>query len=109
MTLQVQTVLRVLLDDPARDRYGLDLCAETGLPSGTVYPILARLELLGWVESRWEEPEVHVSGHRPRRRYYTITGDGAVRARTAIAQAYRSRRQPVPGWLHRPGTAGSPS
>jgi PadR family transcriptional regulator PadR len=109
MTLQVQVVLRALLDDPVRDRYGLDLCTVTGLASGTVYPILARLEQLGWVQSRWEQPEAHVSEHRPRRRYYTITSDGAVRARTAIAQAYRSRKQPVPGWLRRAGTAGSPS
>ena len=43
MTLQVQLVLRALLADLAAEHYGLQLCAETGLPSGTIYPIVARL------------------------------------------------------------------
>jgi PadR family transcriptional regulator PadR len=101
MTLQIQSVLRTFLDDPARERYGLALCEATGLPSGTVYPILARLEKIGWVESHWEEPDTHVDEGRPRRRYYTITRDGMQRSRDAIADAYESRRQPAPGWLAR--------
>src|SRR5262249_26741597 len=47
MTLQTQLVLRAMLAEPAAERYGLQLCAETGLPSGTIYPIVARLEQLG--------------------------------------------------------------
>ncbi|MGN9844674.1 PadR family transcriptional regulator [Nonomuraea sp. H19] len=71
------------------------------MPSGTVYPILARLERIGWVESRWEDPEAHVADGRPRRRYHRITADGVEQARDAVARAYRSRRQPVPAWLAR--------
>ncbi|MGH1555978.1 PadR family transcriptional regulator [Streptomyces sp. L7] len=59
MTLQTQLVLRALLEDPARLRYGLELCELAGLPSGTIYPILARLEQVGWLESSWEDPAVH--------------------------------------------------
>ncbi|SEG31229.1 Transcriptional regulator PadR-like family protein [Nonomuraea solani] len=106
MTMPTREVLRALLGAPERERYGLELCGLAGMPSGTVYPILARLEQAGWVESRWEDPETHVAEGRPRRRYYRITTDGAQQAREAIARAYRSRRQPVPGWLA--GAGGVP-
>ncbi|WRZ88381.1 PadR family transcriptional regulator [Streptomyces sp. NBC_01007] len=59
MTPQTQLVLRALPEDPARRRYGLELCELAGLPSGTVYPILARLGQAGWVDSTWEDPAVH--------------------------------------------------
>ncbi|MDP4509192.1 PadR family transcriptional regulator [Nonomuraea turcica] len=99
MTMPTQAVLRALLNDPARERYGLELCEQAEMPSGTLYPILARLEQIGWVESRWEDPETHVAEGRPRRRYYRITAHGAEQARDAIARAYRSRSQAVPAWL----------
>jgi DNA-binding PadR family transcriptional regulator len=101
MTTPTQAVLHVLLNGPDDEHYGLELCALAGLPSGTLYPILARLEQAGWVESRWEDPETHVREGRPRRRYYRITPDGAVRSRAAIARA--QRRRPAPGWRLGPG------
>jgi PadR family transcriptional regulator, regulatory protein PadR len=91
MTLQTQFVLRALLADPVAEMYGLQLCAETGLPAGTIYPILARLEQVGWVRSNWEDPAVHVADGRPRRRYYQLTDDGAERAKHALERADRSR------------------
>ncbi|MEU1184232.1 PadR family transcriptional regulator [Streptomyces sp. NPDC005820] len=102
MTLQTQLVLRALLEDPARERYGLELCELAGLPSGTIYPILARLEQVGWVDSTWEDPAVHEKAGRPRRRFYRITEDGAEQARDTLARVYRARKQPVPGWAARP-------
>lgn len=98
MTLQTQLVLRALLEDPAKERYGLELCELAGLPSGTVYPILARLEQVGWVDSVWEDPTAYENGVRPRRRFYRITQDGAVQARESLASVYQARRQPLPGW-----------
>lgn len=90
MTIPVQLVLRALLADPAREVYGLQLCAEAGLPSGTIHPILARLEHEhGWLSSRWEDISPAEEG-RPRRRYYRLTEDGAVRAREALASAATS-------------------
>jgi PadR family transcriptional regulator PadR len=97
MTLPTQLVLRVMLADPASEYYGLQLCDETGLPSGTIYPIVARLEQIGWVESKWEDPTRHITQGRPRRRYYRFTEDGAERARDALARAYRPKKQPRPG------------
>ena len=73
-----------------------------GLPSGTIHPILARLEGLGWLESRWEDAIPREKG-RPRRRYYRLSQDGAERARIALAQATTSvtalslRPPPRPG------------
>jgi PadR family transcriptional regulator len=92
MTLQTQLVLRALLQEPAKEQYGLELCAETGLPSGTVYPIVARLEQAGWLASRWEDPNEHITEGRPRRRYYRLTDDGAEQARTALTRVHRPSR-----------------
>ena len=68
MTIPTQLVLRALLEDPARELYGVEIGAAAGLPSGTVHPILARLEGLRWVESRWEDIDTRAEG-RPARRY----------------------------------------
>jgi PadR family transcriptional regulator, regulatory protein PadR len=89
MTLQTQMVLRALLQDPTRDCYGLEVATEVGLPAGTVYPILARLEKAGWVRSAWEDPGLHTAEGRPRRRFYRIDPGGAEEARDALARAYR--------------------
>ncbi len=89
MTLPTQLVLRALLAEPGQEMYGLQICAAAGLPSGTIHPILARLEGLGWLESRWEDASPREEG-RPRRRYYYWSKDGAERARIALAQATTS-------------------
>lgn len=91
MTIPTQLVLEVFLEDAAQDRYGGDIGAQAGLPSGTVHPILARLEGIGWLESRWEDIDPRVEG-RPARRYYRLTGVGAQAARAALARALRPRR-----------------
>ena len=90
MTLPTQLVLRTLLADPAREMYGLQICTDAGLPSGTIHPILARLEGLGWLESRWEDDVSAREEGRPRRRYYWLTSDGAEKARVALARATTS-------------------
>lgn len=87
MTLPTQLVLRLLLADPAREKYGLEICDGAGLPSGTIHPILARLEAFGWLESRWEDTTTAHKEGRPRRRYYHLTTDGAERAHSALARA----------------------
>lgn len=62
-------------------RYGLDIMAATGLPSGTVYPTLASLDKRGLVRASWESARVATREGRPRRRYYQLTrhGDRALR------------------------------
>jgi DNA-binding PadR family transcriptional regulator len=88
LTLATQHVLAALLQDPTEARYGLDIARQAGLPSGTLYPILARLEAAGWVESAWEIIDPVAEGRRPRR-YYHLTGEGERVARTALHQTLR--------------------
>jgi PadR family transcriptional regulator PadR len=90
MTLTVQLVLQAFLGEPAREMYGLEVCDATGLRSGTIHPILIRLEGFGWLESRWEEVNPAAEG-RPRRRFYRLTPDGAIKASAAIAARPRPR------------------
>lgn len=69
--------------------YGFDIIDTTGLPSGTVYPALSRLERDGFVRSAWEdETRAHREG-RPARRYYRITAPGSRALSDALAY-YRS-------------------
>lgn len=56
--------------------YGFDIMDVTGLPSGTVYPILRRLDREGLLKSSWEEAAEAQKAQRPPRRYYAITADG---------------------------------
>ena len=49
MTIPTQLVLHALLTDPTKELYGVEIGAAAGLPSGTVHPILARLETVGWL------------------------------------------------------------
>lgn len=84
VTAAVAKVLAAFLEDPEADRYGLDLMRASGHPSGTLYPILLRLQGADWVETHWEEIDPVAAG-RPARRYYRLTPDGAVAARTEIA------------------------
>lgn len=95
MTLPTQLVLRAFLEEPGAERYGLEIGDTAGLPSGTIHPILARLERLGWVESRWEDVDPSEVG-RSARRYYRLTTDGVELARDGLARAYRPQRGLVP-------------
>ena len=88
MTIPTQRVLEALLADPERELYGLEIGETADLRSGTVHPILARLEGLGWLTSRWEEIDPQVEG-RPPRRYYRLTAEGAQAGQAALARAYR--------------------
>jgi DNA-binding PadR family transcriptional regulator len=97
MTLPTQLVLRVLLEEPGEERYGYEVGEAAGLASGTVHPILARLEGAGWVESRWEDVDSSEVG-RPARRYYRLTPDGVDAARDSLARAHRSRRTGLDPW-----------
>jgi DNA-binding PadR family transcriptional regulator len=69
--------------------YGFDLMHLTGLPSGTMYPMLRRLEASGLVRSRWEaKAEAHGEG-RPRRREYRLTAVGE----SALSEALPRMRE----------------
>jgi PadR family transcriptional regulator, regulatory protein PadR len=92
---QTLAVLAELVAEPAAWRHGYDLARETGLKSGTLYPILVRLADRNIVEASWEEGE---PAGRPRRHLYRLTSDGlgtaaaAVAAPAAATRAARVRR-----------------
>ena len=80
------TVLRVL-DAVARGfEYGFDVIDATSLPSGTVYPALARLERDGYLRSSWEDEAAAHDDGRPARRYYRVTAAGVRALDAALAQ-----------------------
>lgn len=66
--------------------YGFSVMETTGLPSGTVYPALRRLERDGLIRSQWESHRVADAGQRPPRKYYKITRSGK-----AIIEASQKR------------------
>ena len=73
-------VLEALLSNRAGQHYGYGLLKQTGIKSGSLYPILDRLETEGWIEGAWEAEGV---GGRPPRRYYKLTALGAREAKAA--------------------------
>jgi PadR family transcriptional regulator, regulatory protein PadR len=80
VTAATVDVLRVLVEanDPC---WGLQVIKSSDRPAGSVYPILERLESLGWVRSSWETDD---SRSGPRRRYYELTEGGAESAAAAV-------------------------
>ncbi len=96
ITLPVLEVLRALLEEPSAPSYGLELSQAAGRKSGTIYPVLARLERSGWLASEWEQVDPTEAG-RPRRRLYHLTGQGELAARRAVAQHIERTPHRAPG------------
>jgi DNA-binding PadR family transcriptional regulator len=83
---QTLAVLAALCDEPSQWQHGYALARQTGLKSGTLYPILIRLADRGLVEACWQdEPQPG----RPRRHLYRLTAAGLARATAALAGAAR--------------------
>ena len=81
---QTLAILAILATEPSAWRHGYDLASETGLKSGTLYPILIRLADRNIVEACWEQGE---PAGRPRRHLYRLTSDGLATATAALAAA----------------------
>lgn len=79
MSLQTLKVLEAFLENPTDQLSGAEVHERSGLASGTLYPILLRLEAAGWFVSRWESIDPSEAG-RPRRRLYRLTSTGLKRA-----------------------------
>ncbi len=94
LTGPLERVLRVMLADPSAQHYGYDLMKAAKLPSGTLYPMLARLQQDGLVESEWEAQREDTGG-RPPRKYYRLTAEGARVARIELAQAQAASSSPA--------------
>ena len=78
-------------------RYGFDIMEATGLPSGTVYPALRRLEQQSLVASTWEKESKALAEQRPARKYYRLTAAGE----RTVAKAVQ--RYPLLQFMARPG------
>ncbi|WP_381805459.1 PadR family transcriptional regulator [Streptomyces niveus] len=116
MTPHTQTVLRTLLGRSADGErrtvvlaeglYGLELSKATGLPNGTLFPLLERLRQAGWVDRYWENDDIAEAEGRPRRRFYRLTSKGADLAPQALAEAMVTAANVQLGGITRPGLAG---
>jgi PadR family transcriptional regulator, regulatory protein PadR len=70
------TAAMILQSIHAGHIYGFSVMATTGLPSGTVYPAMRRLERDGYIASKWEQQSIADAEQRPPRKYYRVTRAG---------------------------------
>jgi len=103
ITPKMALVLKVFLEDPAEPRYGFDLMKRTGMASGSLYPMLAKLENAGWLTRGKENIDPRAAG-RPARTNYTITGAAISAARVQLAALSEQYRPPIPGRLRPQGS-----
>src|SRR3954452_21006199 len=94
MTIPTQRVLAALLDEPERELYAMEIGERAELRSGTVHPILARLEGIGWLASGWEGVDPPAGG-RPARPYHPPPAATTGSRRTASSPP--GRRSSGPG------------
>ena len=98
-----------LLREGTREFHGYEIAKQlTDLPNrrlltayGTLYRALGRLEVMGLLRSRWEDPEIPARENRPGRRLYTLTGKGeeavaAARREAALSVPSQGRRRYAP-------------
>lgn len=88
-------VFQAFLDSAGEETYGFELAGATGLPSGTIYPILRRLEDEKLIRSRWVE--VQTDTQRRNRRYYALTAAGRRVAQAATVDQRQALRLLAPG------------
>jgi PadR family transcriptional regulator, regulatory protein PadR len=99
---QTLALLGALEQDPTSWQHGYELAKDTGLKSGTLYPVLIRLADRGLVEACWEEEQ---PAGRPRRHLYRMTPDGLATARAALDEARSRRDHPGIAAVRRPARA----
>ena len=85
---QTLDLLEALLVHPSHWNHGYALSRSTGLASGTLYPVLMRLEKAGWLETRWEDAP---SPGRPPRHLYRLSGNGRAWAREELRAAQQTK------------------
>jgi DNA-binding PadR family transcriptional regulator len=98
---QALQALAVLADAGAEWRHGYDITAQSGLKSGTLYPLLMRLEAAGQLEARWEESPI---AGRPARHVYRLTAAGQAMV-ASLAERMAEARASLPGRTLQGGTA----
>jgi PadR family transcriptional regulator PadR len=86
-------MLKFFIEKPLEGKSGAEISRALGISSGTLYPLLARFENVGWLTSEWEFVDPVEVG-RPRRRFYKLTAVGQNNASKALADL-----QTAPGAL----------
>ena len=86
---QTLSLLEALLHKPTTWHHGYALSQQTNLASGTLYPILMRLEKLRWLETSWEQPGT--AAGRPPRHLYRLTSEARAWAREELADAQKRK------------------
>src|SRR5438270_5404694 len=89
-------VLRVFLESPTVKLSGAEIHKQSGVFTGTLYPLLLRFEAAGWLTSEWEDIDPKEAG-RPRKRFYCLTSTGLARANAALT-AVSSRSGEAVSW-----------
>jgi PadR family transcriptional regulator, regulatory protein PadR len=89
---QTLAVIAELYATPTLWRHGYGIARDTGLKSGTLYPILIRLADRGLIEARWEDEQ---PAGRPRRHLYRLTAGGLAAAGAALAEVGAEERVPA--------------
>lgn len=97
---QAKLILQVLLDATLDEVYGLEVVRASGVPAGTTYAILRRLEDEGLLDAWWEQISPEDEG-RPPRRYYRLNGEGRRAAHQETVDDRDALRLLVPGWSSR--------
>jgi PadR family transcriptional regulator len=92
LSMSATTVLQAIANGYV---YGFDIMDATGLPSGTVYPALRRMEAAGLIDSRWEDADVAQREQRPTRKYYEVLRSGQLVLARAAARYRFAGRGPV--------------
>jgi DNA-binding PadR family transcriptional regulator len=98
LSLSAAIVLQAVANGYA---YGFDVMDATGLPGGTVYPALRRLEEAGLMSSSWEKQSVADAALRPSRKYYELTRSGRETLKAALAR-YPTLSHPLAARAHKP-------
>src|SRR5579862_9387630 len=87
---QTLGLLAALMERPRTWQHGYELSKETGLKSGTLYPILIRLSEQGLLNSRWKDAE---RPGRPPRHVYRLTATGLALARKQLEGSMESKSE----------------
>jgi|ERR1700722_3785732 PadR family transcriptional regulator PadR len=89
-------ILKFMIENPQGGRSGAEISKATKVGSGTMYPLLQRLEIANWIVGEWENIDPSDAG-RPKRRFYKLTPSGQVGARDALAE-FQMPAFGVPSW-----------
>lgn len=95
LTVPTQRVLQAFLDNPG-EMYGRQVGELVGYPNGTIHSVLNRLVGHGVLSSRMEDTDTATAAGRHPRRFYSLTPDGAERARLTLQKARISVEPPTP-------------